>query len=230
MNVNYAYWLAFALSVAAEVIICYWMVHYEGGVDWAKNVFNWHPILEVTGFVVVFSNAILLYKLVPFERSTTKIIHMLMQITAFVLGTIGIVAVFKFHDDNNIPNMYSLHSWFGISTIVLFGLQGLGGFLTYLFPGASPPNRKAFSPWHMFFGLFIYILAMATVVLGILEKMTFNQLLKKVDRFSSFSMLANSLGMIVFALAAVTIWIGASNPQKVPADASSRPLLSEPRA
>lgn len=35
----------------------------------------------------------------------------------------GIVAVFDFHNHNKIPNMYSLHSWCGMLTFVLFCVQ-----------------------------------------------------------------------------------------------------------
>lgn len=40
-----------------------------------------------------------------------------------VLGAVGIYAAFKFHNESGIANLYSLHSWIGLGTIVLFALQ-----------------------------------------------------------------------------------------------------------
>jgi len=42
---------------------------------------------------------------------------------ALILGIIGIYAVFKFHNESGIVNLYSLHSWLGIGVIVLYGVQ-----------------------------------------------------------------------------------------------------------
>lgn len=63
------------------------------------------------------------YKTVPGERIVKKYIHMLLHITALVLGVIGICAVFKYHDMINVPDMYSLHSWIGLGTFCLYCLQ-----------------------------------------------------------------------------------------------------------
>ena len=48
---------------------------------------------------------------------------MTIQMLAFIVAVFGLKAVFDFHNHNNIPNMYSLHSWLGISVAVLFTLQ-----------------------------------------------------------------------------------------------------------
>lgn len=52
-----------------------------------------------------------------------KLAHAAVMLLAFVLSVVGICAVFDFHNVNHIPNMYSLHSWIGITATALFTAQ-----------------------------------------------------------------------------------------------------------
>ena len=36
---------------------------------------------------------------------------------------VGLIAVFQYHNHRNKANLWSMHSWFGLLTIVLFLLQ-----------------------------------------------------------------------------------------------------------
>lgn len=65
----------------------------------------------------------MVYKTVQAIHIVQKVVHMILQLTAFVLGVVGLCAVFKFHDMASIEDVYSLHSWIGIGTISLFALQ-----------------------------------------------------------------------------------------------------------
>lgn len=73
-----------------------------------------------------------------------------------------------------IPNLYSLHSWIGLAAMILFGLQWIGGFFSFLYPLISAPQREAIMPLHIYFGLTGYILAVAAALLGLSEKAFFH--------------------------------------------------------
>ncbi|KAE8716670.1 protein OBERON 3-like [Hibiscus syriacus] len=73
-------------------------------------------------------------------------------------------------DETNSPDMYTLHSWLGMSAICLFGLQYLLGFFSYVFPGAESYTRAAYQPWHSFGGLVIFLLAIGTAEMGLLHR------------------------------------------------------------
>ncbi|XWS69468.1 hypothetical protein CRYUN_Cryun04dG0181600 [Craigia yunnanensis] len=65
----------------------------------------------------------MVYKTVQAQHFVQKVVHLILQLAAFVLGVIGICAVFKFHDMTNVEDVYSFHSWIGIATISLFAFQ-----------------------------------------------------------------------------------------------------------
>ena len=59
-----------------------------------------------------------------------KIIHGVIQISALVFAAVGVAAAFEHHNRSDINNMYSLHSWIGLITVIVFGLQVLYFFLS----------------------------------------------------------------------------------------------------
>ena len=70
--------------------------------------------------------AIIVYRLPwtwKYSKVTMKFIHAALHLVAFILAVISTVAVFDFHNTAKIPNMYSLHSWIGLTVVVLHCLQ-----------------------------------------------------------------------------------------------------------
>lgn len=68
--------------------------------------------------------AMIVYRVFRFENKTlVKLVHFGLQFGGMITAGFGLKAVFDFHNTQNIPNMYSLHSWLGISTVVLFACQ-----------------------------------------------------------------------------------------------------------
>lgn len=60
------------------------------------------------------------------KKINLKITHALGHTISFVLIIIALVAVFDSHNlakPNPIPNMYSLHSWVGLGTVLLFSME-----------------------------------------------------------------------------------------------------------
>jgi len=155
---------------------------------------------------LLFMNAALLaYKTVPGTKKLKKLVHLALQFLAMFLCLIGLWAVWKFHDERKIDHLYTLHSWLGLTCIIFFSLQWATGFWTFWYPGGSRSGRASLLPWHVFFGIFIYALAIATSVSGLLEKSIFMQSAKMIGRFSTEAMFMNSLGMLLVVLGALVI-------------------------
>ena len=120
------------------------------GFAWQSNPslqFNWHPFLMNLGMIYLYGNGkiiingfsqyfkkkiicflnisgILMYRIFRNEpKIKLKLAHAAIMILVFILSVIALIAVFDFHNLKQIPNMYSLHSWMGILTVILFLLQ-----------------------------------------------------------------------------------------------------------
>ena len=89
--------------------------------------------------------------------------------------------------------------------ILFVSVQWAAGFYTFWYPGGSINSRAALLPWHVFIGIYIYALAVATTVTGILEKATFLQGHNITSHYSTEAFLVNSLGILVVALSGCVI-------------------------
>lgn len=57
------------------------------------------------------------------SKPLVKWLHMIIQVIAFAFGVLGLQAVFDFHNSAGLANMYTLHSWIGMGSFVLFACQ-----------------------------------------------------------------------------------------------------------
>ncbi|CAA0814324.1 Probable transmembrane ascorbate ferrireductase 2 [Striga hermonthica] len=187
------------IGVAVALLLFIWTVHYRGGMALV------HPVLMVISLVLLNGEAMLAYKTVSGTKNFKKLVHLSLQFLAFVLSAIGIWAAWKFHIEKGVDNFYSLHSWLGLACFFLFAIQWGSGFVTFWYPGGSRNSRTSLLPWHVYFGIYIYCLAVATCATGFLEKATFMQMHQIITRYSKEAMLVNSLGMLVVVLAGFVI-------------------------
>ncbi|EHA8587162.1 ascorbate-specific transmembrane electron transporter 2 [Cocos nucifera] len=196
-------YVAHVLAVAAAVMVLVWNIHFRGGLAFEstnKNlIFNVHPVLMTIGFIIMGSEALMSYKAFPGSREVHKIVHLILHAIALVLGALGIYFAFKNHNESGIANLYSLHSWVGLGTICLYGIQWIFGFVIFFFPGAAPNLKRNALPWHVFFGLFVYILALANAELGFLEKITFLQS-TGLAKYGPEAFLVNFTALVVILL------------------------------
>lgn len=76
----------------------------------------------------------LMYRLCRCMKSIyVKLVHMLFHACAIPCIALGFLAVFDSHNlsEPPYPNFYSLHTWLGLITMGMFGLQFVVGFFRY---------------------------------------------------------------------------------------------------
>lgn len=174
------YSLVQVLGLSAVLLVTIWASNFMGGFSGPSNPkleFNYHPVFMVLGMVFLYGNGILVYRALRTERkSRLKLVHGALMALAFLCAVAALKTVFDSHNLNQpaaIPNLYSLHSWLGLTAVLLFCMQLLTGFVSFLFPGVRQWLRAQYLPLHVFFGLAIFGLAVATALLGISEKLFF---------------------------------------------------------
>lgn len=104
------------------------------------------------------------------KRVTT---HWVIQAVAMVLITIGQSAIYVNKDLNGWPHFQSTHSLFGLVTFLLALGATLGGTLTkYSFQLKSFVKPAMLKVGHGFAGITVYVLAVATIFLGLNQSWT----------------------------------------------------------
>lgn len=204
--------VAFVFGFVAVVFVLRWVLHFREGLGWdgGSAEFNWHPVLTVTGFVFLQGIAIVVYRL-PWTWKCSKLmmkfIHAGLHVLTFILAVISLVAVFDFHNVQKIPNMYSLHSWVGLTAIILYSLQIVLGIGIYLLPVSPDFLRAALMPIHIFSGLVIFTTVIATALMGITEKLIFSLKQPSYKDSPPEAIFVNVLGLLIAMFGGLILWI-----------------------
>ncbi|KAL1558929.1 ascorbate ferrireductase (transmembrane) [Salvia divinorum] len=197
------------LGVALAALVLIWTFHFRGGMALVSGdrhqIFNVHPVVLLIGLVLLNGEAMLAYKTLPGTKSFKKLVHISLQFLVFLLSVIGVVVVWKNRIERGKENFYSLHSWLGLLSLFLFGIQWTLGFLTFYYPGGSRNGRASLLPWHGYMGYYIYGLSVITCVTGFLGRATSLQTHGTISRYSTEAILINSMGVLTVVLAGFVI-------------------------
>lgn len=105
-------------------------------------------------------------------------------------------------------------------------MQWVFGFLSFWHKREVRTTRRTLLPWHVFLGLYTYILVVVTAETGLLEKLTLLQANGNVLKRSPESALVNGLGLCLALLSSVVI-VAAIAPKKHQGSKSEKVLFSD---
>ncbi|XP_030570876.1 cytochrome b reductase 1 isoform X1 [Drosophila novamexicana] len=233
INFKVLYVLTQLCGLTMIVLVGTWIGQHFGGLGGTDNPrleFNWHPLLMTIGFIYLYGNSILVYRgFRTTRKKTLKLTHAGIHLAAFVLTVIALKTVFDSHNlvDPPIPNMYSLHSWLGLSAVIIFCLQYVAGFMAFLVPGMRENYKIALMPLHIYFGLFGFTLAIASAVMGLTEKAIFT-LGANYSTLPAAAVLTNIIGVLYIIFGALVVYLATEPSYKRKALPEDTALLSGP--
>jgi len=149
-----------------------------GGYNWGELIFNYHPTFMYAALILGSFSAIVSYRILPIDKYVSKGFHGLIHTGAIICIIIGLTAVFLGNDNKsyNDADMYfsnftSIHSFIGLGAVIIYFLNYCFGILHFLPSTELIPVelRKAYMPYHVFFGTFSTIAASMAVVTGVME-------------------------------------------------------------
>ncbi|XP_025409229.1 cytochrome b561-like isoform X2 [Sipha flava] len=194
------YTISQIIGITLIIFVFYWIFEFRGGFGFSepKIIFNWHPLFMTIGFIYLFANSILHYRTFRNQRKSDlknqhAIIHGCVLIFVLLAGWASFAS--HIYSIPSIPNLYSLHSWLGVLTISMFLSQFISGFVSFLYPGVAVQYKEAIMPYHFFFGVLTFVLAIATSVLGFGEKLIFS-LDKEYKNFPNEGLFGNFIGVL----------------------------------
>ncbi len=154
------------------------------------RIFNYHPLLMILAFPVVMGEALLAFRQPPMatqryygwwmcaprpthsphtpsttHRPSRKQAHWVLHTIAIVFALTGVLAAYRSHSLKlpvPTPNLYSVHSYLGLITVMAALVQYVLGFLAYLLPKLPLPKRRALMPAHQLMGRSVFVLGLAT--------------------------------------------------------------------
>ncbi|KAF4519189.1 hypothetical protein B566_EDAN008252 [Ephemera danica] len=222
--------LSEGIGAVVVILMAIWLGNYRGGFAWHSNVqleFNWHPLLMTLSMVFLYGNGIMMFRSLRYRRKRQlKLLHAACHILTFVLVVIGLQAVFDSHNlaDPPIPNLYTLHSWVGLTSVILFCCQFFAGLTAFLWPGTKLSLRGAYMPIHRFFGMAGFIFAVAAALMGLLEKA--HWVIKDYQTLSSEGLLVNFIGILLMTFASLVMYVVTTDSYKRLALAEDEMLLA----
>lgn len=133
-----------------------------------------------------------------------KIAHASFHALAIVFISLGLAVEFISHYYHGETDLYSLHSWVGMATIVIFVSQFIFGLLCYLSPAFSDRVKAFYLPIHVFFGTMCFIMAIATCLIGLNQNARFNM---KYAELPAQGVLINMIGMLLVVYGSLVVYL-----------------------
>ncbi|PAV80065.1 hypothetical protein WR25_04898 [Diploscapter pachys] len=212
-------------GVLAVLLVAIWMGSYENGFAWSEDPsreFNYHPTFMVMGMVFLYGESLLVYRVFRNERKKfTKTLHVVLHTMVLIFMVLALKAVFDNHNLNRdeegkpspIVNMYSVHSWVGMTVVVLFWANYIVGFISFYFPGLPVPMRQLIMPFHQLAGLLIFMFASVAVGMGIAERAAWkNSCWTQHGEMCGKQLVSNFVGVFSF-LYTICVLLLVANPR-----------------
>jgi cytochrome b-561 len=169
---TFAPYVVHACASLACILVFVWTLHYRKPTSLhGTDVFNFHPLLQTVAFVLLIPESILLIRFSGFPRATAKPSHASLHALAVITAILGSTAVIVYKHRKDAAHFHTLHSWLGLTTMVL--LLGQWAMGAHIFYWASGWFRSKMGPVHIHLGHLIVFTAAGALLTGMTERMIY---------------------------------------------------------
>jgi len=172
--------LAVCCGIASLICVCLWAKNpdpgskvygdsYLGAPSWTNEYFpSYHPVLMVAGFHFAQVLGICMWSFIP-NHLIAKTMHVCLMLGAIATMIAGLYAVVSYEQYLYVPSLTSMHSWVGVMTVIIFGMQVVGGFsMGFLSAaGSTLPIMKHIVQIHRATGLLTLFFTSVAILTGI---------------------------------------------------------------
>lgn len=136
------------------------------------------------------------------KKLNVKIAHAAFHTGSVIFISLGLAVEFISHYYSGENDLYSLHSWIGLATVIIFFSQFVFGLLCYLTPAISDKIKAFYLPIHVYLGTVCFVMSIATSLIGLNQNARFNT---NYHDFTDEGVLINVIGvlMLVYGLLVV---------------------------
>ncbi|XP_003740428.1 putative cytochrome b561 [Galendromus occidentalis] len=135
------FYCAFALTQVTGVTFFGLLVKERSETLTRAPVYFWHPVLATLGLIILQGESFLIYRILRNVRKpVTKIVHSALHFAALACLLVSLFLIFKHRGRFEIPS--GTHGRLGLLSAILFVIQYVIAFITFLAPGAAIHLRE----------------------------------------------------------------------------------------
>ena len=171
------------VSAITFLLFVGWILSDEaGGLDYrngkiSAGYFNWHPLMMSATFLLFMTPAVLAFEVFPFSRASNKKFHGWMNTFSFITITIGLAVIIDCHINlTNQGLLKTIHSICGYMTFGILSITYFVAAISYGLGVGSGAFKAELKPYHKRLGTFTSFCGYATILLGLLEKVSDDQM------------------------------------------------------
>ncbi|KAG9510464.1 Thioredoxin-related transmembrane protein 1 [Fragariocoptes setiger] len=200
--------LSIISAIVGFTLLLIWIFKYKFGLGFdTKQVSSVHALTMYTFMVSVNMFTVLLYRTFYSQpKETLKWAHASLTGFNVMMALFGVIIMFRDYAINKKPNLYSLHSWIGLTTSSLYVAQFVFSFLAFMRPGFPNHIRAMVMPHHRFLGATIQVMAGLAAITGMTEWAIYT-MGSKYSQFEPLTYVANFAGLSVVLVTATSIWL-----------------------
>lgn len=138
------------------------------------------------------------------KKLNVKIAHAAFHTGSVIFISLGLAVEFISHYYSGESDLYSLHSWIGLATVIIFFSQFIFGLLCYLAPVFSDKIKAFYHPIHVYLGIVCFVMAIATSLIGLNQTARFNT---KYHDFTNEGVMINVIGILMLIYGFLVVYL-----------------------